>query len=147
MGYQEKKNILVIVMHVLITIGYFGYVATQYTALVPEADLLTFWAKAIVIMAPLYAVMHLVAIFIFTAIHKQLTGEGFPKFIDERDKLIELKSLRVEYFVVIFSIFASMLSVLMGATITTTFVVLITGMLLSGFLAPLIRFMLYRADT
>jgi len=146
MGYQEKKNILIAVTHVVISIGYFGYVAGKYASLSEGADLLTFWAKAIVVMVPVYIVIHLIVIFIFTAVHKYRTGEGFPRFVDERDKLIELKAMRVKYFVVIFGLFASMVSVLMGATITIAFVILIGGMLASGFLAPLTHFILYRLD-
>jgi len=113
MGYQEKKNILLAIMQVIISVGYFYYVAGQYANLIPEADLFVFWAKMIVIMIPVFMTTQLLAIFVFTAIHKKQTGEGFPKIFDERDKIIELKSLRIEYFIFIFGFFASMASILM----------------------------------
>lgn len=146
MGYQEKKSILLAITQVLLTIGYFWHVAGQYAALAPDADLLLFWAKTIVVMVPVFMAGHITALIVFTILNKQITGESVPKFQDERDKLIELKATRIEYFTIILGVFASMVYVWRGDGLTTMFIVLITGLVLSGFLTQMTRIILYRLD-
>ncbi len=144
MNYREKMSLLTIATTLFITAIYYGVVYQKYQDLSADANLFDFWATVVVLMVPIYIAVHLLSIFVFTFINKKLTGEGFPKFTDERDKLIELKAVRGDYFGVILGIFSAMLAGSLGASITTSFVLLITGMTLAGLLSNAIRFYLYR---
>ena len=108
MSYQEKMSLLTIAATIGISAVYYGFVYQDYNTLSAEADKFDFWATAIVLMLPVYIVAHLVIILVFTFFNKRLTGEGFPKHTDERDKIIQLKTLRGNYFGVLASLFLAM---------------------------------------
>ncbi len=147
MDYQEKRSLILTLNHIAISTIYFTCVFISYANLTSGSDLLSFWAKTIVLMIPVFVISHLLILFIFTFINKRITGDGFPKFIDERDKLIELKAIRVEYFCVIFGIFASMAALWTGSSVTITFMILISGMVASGLLSQITKFFLYRLSS
>ena len=60
---------------------------------------LQFWAKAILIAIPISIANKIVVTIIFAIGNYVITREDFPRFEDERDKLIELKSTRNSYFI------------------------------------------------
>jgi hypothetical protein len=76
-------------------------------------------------------VVRLVIEIIFIIINWIVTKEKAPSFADELDKMIELKAMRVSYFVFILGFLLAMGSLVVQKTPSSMFII----MFLSGFIA------------
>jgi hypothetical protein len=145
MSYQEKQA-LVSLSGILLVLGLYGlYVFRHYpdTLLMMNNDF-RFWGKAFLVLIPVMIVAQIIIHIIFAIINKIATDEDMPSIRDERDKLIELKALRVSHWTFIAGFLMSMGSQAMGMQPWVMFITLVAA----GFLAPcvsaLTKFYLYR---
>ncbi len=95
----------------IITIVIFGYYFSRvFSALnqptVDTSGLITLFIGVVFAMIVLEIVSHIT----LTAIYKKEAND----FNDERDKLIELKAIRISYYILILGVFQAVVSLLMG---------------------------------
>lgn len=134
MEHQEKQSIVSITGSVLVIGIYSLYVYRNYI----QADLellndFQFWGKSFLYLIPIGIVVQIVIHIVFAIANRIITQEDMPDFTDERDKLIELKSIRISHWIFIFGFMLAMGSLAMGMKPYVMFLTLIS----SGFLASL----------
>ncbi len=134
MGHQEKQSIVSIIGSVLVIGFYSLYVYRNYI----QADLellndFQFWGKSFLYLIPVAIVVQIVIHIVFAIADRIITKEDMPGFTDERDKLIELKSIRISHWIFILGFMLAMGSLAMGMKPYVMFLTLIS----SGFLASL----------
>ena len=147
MSYQEKKTITIILTTIAFTAGYFFRVNQIYIERGSDVDPLTFWSGVILLMVPLGILSHIATQILLAAVYKIQTGESPPSKDDERDKLIELKTLRVSYYLFMLGFFTSLALGLRGSSLTTVFLTLIVSMIGSGLIGEITRYFLYRKQS
>lgn len=134
MGHHEKQSLVSIIGSVLIIAFYSMYVYKNYVA--GNLEILNdfqFWGKSFLYLIPISIVVNIVIHIVFAIANRIITQEDIPDITDERDKLIELKSIRISHWIFIFGFMLSMGSLAMGMKPYVMFLTLIS----SGFLASL----------
>ena len=134
MGHKEKQSIVSIIGSVLVIGFYSMYVYRNYI----QADLellndFQFWGKSFLYLIPVGIVVQIVIHIVFAIANRIITQEDMPDITDERDKLIELKSIRISHWIFIIGFMLAMGSLAMGMKPYVMFLTLIS----SGFLASL----------
>ncbi|PYI54550.1 hypothetical protein [Paenibacillus flagellatus] len=145
MSYQEKKQIVSLFSAFLVFGAYCWIVYIRYNDMLPEGtELIRFWGAAMLILVPVTMVARLIIEILFIVINWLSTKEAAPSFTDELDKIIDLKAIRISYFVFILGFFMAMGSLVVQTSLTSMFVILF----LAGFTADvagiLWRLHLYR---
>jgi len=134
MGHHEKQSIVSIIGSVLVIGFYSLYVYRNY--ILADMELLNdfqFWGKSFLYLIPVAIVVQIVIHIIFAIANRIITQEEMPDITDERDKLIELKSIRISHWIFILGFMLAMGSLAMGMKPYIMFLTLIS----SGFLASL----------
>lgn len=150
MSYPQKKTILNIIIGILILMGYFYFInkegILESTDVKEWANLIFkyigFSAIAIVILQIIFHVKEAVVI----AIKEKNKNEKaidtkVKKYfqINEKDKLIELKAIRVGYTFAIIGFICGILALILDYTVVcmlnTIFVFFIIGFIIEGFVA------------
>ncbi|MWC30961.1 hypothetical protein [Paenibacillus sp. MMS18-CY102] len=132
MSYQEKKNIVSLISSIMIFGSYCLYVYMKYKdAIMEGTELFRFWGAVILILIPVTIVAKIVIEIVFIIINRIATKEVEPSFADEFDKQIELRAMRVSYFVFILGFLLAMASLVLEMNVSVMFATLI----LSGFLS------------
>ena len=144
--YRKEKEILVSLVSTLLIFGCYSLVVYyKYIAGDPEIiNDFKFWGKAFLILIPVSIVAQIIIHIVFAIINKIATNEDIPVISDERDKLIELKAVRISHWIFIFGFMLAMGSMAAGMQPWVMFLTLI----FSGFIATLVseiaRFIFYR---
>jgi hypothetical protein len=134
MGHQEKQSIVSIIGSVLVIGFYSMYVYNNYIAGNPEIlNDFTFWGKSFLYLIPVGIVVNIVIHIVFAIANRIVTQEDMPCFTDERDKIIELKSIRISHWIFILGFMLAMGSLAFGMKPYVMFLALIS----SGFLASI----------
>jgi hypothetical protein len=135
MYYAREKRILVTLISSMLILGFYSlYVYQKYMA--GNLDVINdfrFWGKAFLILIPVSIVAQIIIHIVFFIINKIVTNEDIPTITDERDKLIELKAIRISHWVFIFGFLLSMGSQAFGMPPFIMFITLIY----SGFIAAI----------
>jgi len=134
MGHHEKQSIVSIIGSVLVMGFYSLYIYRNYIQ--ADLDLLNnfqFWGKSFLYLIPVSIVVQIVIHIVFAIANRIITNEDMPDITDERDKLIELKSIRISHWIFIFGFMLAMGSLALGMKPYVMFLTLIS----SGFLASL----------
>ena len=135
MGQKEKQSIVSIIGSVL-TIGLYSlYVYKNYIA--GDLEILNdfqFWGKSFLWLIPIAIVVQIVIHIVFAIGNAIITKENMPDLTDERDKLIELKSIRISHWIFTLGFMLSMGSLAFGMKPYVMFLSLLS----SGFLASLV---------
>lgn len=144
MSYQERKNIVNILSTLLISGIYFWYVFQSH----PEAgmstgELLKFWAITILVLIPVTIVAKVVILIVFSIANTIATREMEDK-LDERDKLIELKSTRIGQGMFTAAFFLAMAALAMDMSANAMFTILICGGIVSEISGNLAQLYFYR---
>ena len=134
MGHHEKQSIVSIIGSVLVIGIYSLYVYRHYT----QADIgllndFQFWGKSFLYLIPVAIVVQIVIQILFAIANRIITQEDLPDITDERDKLIELKCIRISHWIFIAGFMLAMGSLAMGMKPWVMFLILIS----SGFVASL----------
>jgi len=134
MGQQEKQSIVSIIGSVLVIGFYSLYVYRNYI----QADLellndFQFWGKSFLYLIPVAIVVQIVIQILFAIANRIITQEDLSDITDERDKLIELKSIRISHWIFVLGFMLAMGSLAMGMKPYVMFLTLIS----SGFVASL----------
>lgn len=131
---KEKMIVLAIISTIAIFAAYAFYIYYIYISVNPSliSDF-RFLSKAVLMLIPVTIVAQLIVHIIFAIINKIVTNEEISSFNDERDKLIELKAIRISHWTFILGFFTAMGSQAIGMQSWVMFFILI----LSGFLAAI----------
>lgn len=95
-------------------------------------------------MIPIAIVAQIIIHIIFAIINKMVTNEDMPTTDDERDKLIELKSIRISHWIFTIGFMLAMGSQAIDMKPWVMFVTLISSGFLSSMVSELARFYFYR---
>lgn len=132
MSYQEKRSLVSAISSVIIIGLYSLYVYQNYIAgNIAIINDFKFWGKSFLYLIPISIVAQIVIHIIFAIINKIAADEEDPEITDERDKLIELKSIRISHWIFTAGFVLSMGTLSMGMQPWVMFVTLI----ISGFIA------------
>lgn len=108
MTYQENRSLTNILSTIIITGGYALIVYQRYlNGSIDTSDVFKFWAITILIFIPISIVARIIIMIIFSianSVVQTAKGEELENldFVDERDKLIELKATKIS--LIIFSL-------------------------------------------
>jgi hypothetical protein len=132
MSYQEKRSLVTLINIVLILGLYCLYVMHKYhDTIISNPNDFKFWGKIFLILIPVSIIGQIINHILFGIINKVVTNEDIPIISDERDKLIELKAIRISHWIFTFGFLLSMVTQVMGMQ---PWVMIIT-MVGSGFVA------------
>jgi hypothetical protein len=111
MDHKEKQSLVTAISLILIfalysTVVYYNYIADSFAIL----DDFKFWGKAFLVLIAITIVSQIVIHIIFIIINKIVTNEDIETKTDERDKLIELKAMRIAHWVFSVGFLLSMIS-------------------------------------
>lgn len=132
MTYQEKKSIVSLISTIIIFGVYCAYMYPQYPFGVQESTaMFRFWGSFVLILTLVSIVAHIVNSIAFNIVFRITTGEKEPSFVDEMDKIIELRSFRNSFFVFVLGFLLAMGSLVIEQPLQVMFVILI----ISGFIS------------
>ncbi|MCW3117125.1 MAG: hypothetical protein JWM28_1207 [Chitinophagaceae bacterium] len=145
MDNKEKQVLVTAISMILIFGGYSLYVYNNYIS--EDLNIINdfkFWGKAFLILIPVSIVAQIIIHIVFAIINKIVTNEDMPAITDERDKLIELKTIRISHWTFLFGFFLSMGSQAMGMQPWVMFLTLILSGFISAMVSEVARFYFYR---
>ncbi len=146
MSYQEK-SIFVNLFSSIVVFGIYGYFMLQMYQegqFVGEegAQLV---GKSVLWLMGAGIVFHIIAHILFNIIYAIVKRESNPSFVvDERDRLIELRSLRVAYYLLGAGFVGAMVALATGQGVFVAFNILIVSLPVSGLAESLTQLFLYR---
>ena len=145
MSYQERRSLLAIISSIVIAAVYFAYMLQRAAAdgVDVEQDS-RFWASSILILIPVSIVARIVIHIFFSIGNTIATRERETELLDERDKLIELKSSQNGSSVFIIGFIASLVTVVVGLPPAAMFITLIVAGLLSALVTEVSQLLYYR---
>jgi hypothetical protein len=143
---QKEKQVLVTIIATILILGLYSlYVYNKYIASDPEIiNNFRFWGKSFIILIPVAIVAQIIIHIIFAIINRMVTNEDIPTKDDERDRLIELKSIRISHWIFTLGFMLAMGSQALGMQPWVMFVTLISSGFVSGIVSETARFFYYR---
>jgi hypothetical protein len=145
MDNKEKQILVTIINLVLIFVGYSLYLYNMY--IVDDFNILNdfkFWGKAFLILIPITIVAQIIIHIIFAIINKIVTNEDMETKSDERDKLINLKAIRVSHRIFTAGFLLSMVTLVLGMPVYVMFLTLVCSGFLSGIISEIAKVYYYR---
>jgi hypothetical protein len=136
MDIKEKRILTSLIGSVVVMALYAWYVYSRYIAGSP--DLLndfSFWGKSFLVLIPVGIVAQIVLQILFAIITRITSGKDADEPDDERDKLIELKAIKISHYLFIIGFMLAMGSLALGMKPWFMFVMLIA----SGFIATIVN--------
>ncbi|MBI5540220.1 MAG: hypothetical protein HY951_09200 [Bacteroidia bacterium] len=103
-----------------------------------------FWGKAFLILIPVAILAQIIIYIVFAIINKMITNEDIPNLSDERDKLIDLKAIRISHWIFTLGFMLAMGSQAIGMQPYIMFVVLIFSGFASSIIAEIAKLYFYR---
>lgn len=145
MSYQERRSIVNLISSILITVLYSAYMIQRY----PQAeayspDVFHFWGSFFLILIVVSIVARIIIYILFSIINAIATQEQEPDITDERDRLIELKSMRNGFYVFIIGFVVAMVTIAAGQPPTMMFITLLCAGLVSDMISTISEFYFYR---
>jgi hypothetical protein len=145
MGQQEKQSIVSIIGSVLVIGFYSLYIYRHYIQADPGLlNDFQFWGKSFLYLIPVSIVVQVVIHVLFAIADRIVTQEDQPDITDERDKLIELKSIRISHWVFIVGFMLAMGSLALGMKPYVMFLTLISSGFISSLASEITKIILYR---
>lgn len=145
LSYQEKQILVSLFNTMIIMAAYFYYLHNRYSAFSAEmlSDL-QLLGKSFLMLIPITIVVQIVFLIIFHIVLHITSSEKIPDLTDERDKLIELKSLRISHWVFITGFFLAMGSQALEMKPFVMFLMLIISGFLAGIVSDIAKLVYYR---
>jgi hypothetical protein len=136
MDIKEKRIFISLIGSVLILGFYALYVYNRYIDGNPDIlNDFRFWGKSFLILIPVAIVTQIIIQIIFAIYVHATSKEEIDPVEDERDKLIELKAIKISHYLFIVGFMLAMGSLALGSQPWIMFVVLIS----SGFIASVVN--------
>lgn len=146
MDIKEKRILVSLLSSVLVILFYAWYVYSRYIADNPAIlNDFKFWGTSFIILIPVAIGIQIVIQIIFAIItHILNKGEEIDPIDDERDKLIELKAIKVSHYLFILGFVLAMGALAMGMQPWVMFVVLISSGFTASMVNEILRLYYYR---
>ena len=145
MEQKEKQVLVSLIASLIIIVFYSLWVYSKYIESNPGIiNDLKFWGRSFIVLIPVAIITQIVIHILFAIINKIVTGEDLSDKDDERDKLIELKSLRVSHCVFVVGFMSAMGAVALGMELWVMFVTLIFSGFLSDLISSTVKIWYYR---
>lgn len=145
MSFQEKRSLVVLICTILGMGLYSLYLFNKYQdQILSSPNDFKFWGKSFLIMIPVLIAVHIIGQIVFAIINKIVTNEDMPTITDERDKLIELKAIRISHWVFGLGFVLAMGSQAIGMQPWVLFITLISSCFVSCVLEESTKIYLYR---
>jgi hypothetical protein len=146
MDIKEKRILVSLLSSVLVILFYAWYVYSRYIADNPAIlNDFKFWGTSFIILIPVAIGIQIVIQIIFAIItHILNKGEEIDPIEDERDKLIELKAIKVSHYLFILGFVLAMGTLAMGMQPWVMFVVLISSGFTASMVNEILRLYYYR---
>jgi hypothetical protein len=143
---QKEKQILVTIISTMLIFGLYSlYVYNKYITVNPDViNDFKFWGKAFLILIPVSIVAQINIHIIFSIINKIVTNEDMPTLSDERDKLIELKAIRISHWIFTLGFLMAMGSQAFDMKPWVMFILLIFSGFVSGMASEVAKIYFYR---
>jgi hypothetical protein len=145
MDNKEKQILVTVIGMILIIACYSLYVYNKFIAV--NFNIINdfkFWGKTFLILIPVTIVFQIIIHIVFAIINKIVTNEDMPTLVDERDKLIDLKAIRISHWIFTLGFLLSMVSLVMGMPPYVMFITLIASGFISGIVSELAKIYFYR---
>lgn len=134
MSRIEKDNYISLFTTLITTIPYLVYTFIKYNSENLNSDEeLKYWVTAILILIPIRIVSEIIVTIIVAIFQAAIKQEDHSDLVDERDKLIELKSLRNSHWVFVIGTVTSLISFLAYESAWVIF----GGILIAGFVSEI----------
>jgi len=146
MTHKEKNSIVALISGVIVFAIYAYFTRQMYQAgLFEGAGAGVQIGRSVLWLIAGGIVVHMVAMIVFNIVHAIITKEAKPSFvIDERDRMIELRSLRVAYYIIGAGFVASMIALTLEQTYFVTFNIMIFSFFAASVVEGLMQLLLYR---
>lgn len=145
MHSKEKQTLVTLISSTVIMIIYAIYVYQKQVIPDPEIiNNLQFWGKSFLWFIPIAIVAMIVIHIIFTIINKIVTNEDLDDVQDERDKLIELKCIRISHRLFTMGFIMAFGSQALGMQTWVMMVIFILSGLVSSLVSEIAKFIMYR---
>jgi len=145
MSYQERRSIVSLISTILICAFYFSDAFQKYPqtgAYSPE--LFYYWGKTILFLILVSIGAKIVIHIVFSILNTIATKEEEPSFMDERDKLIQLKSMRNSLYIFMVGFLLAMIPLVLNMQPTVMFIILVFAGILSEAVGDISQFFFYR---
>ena len=114
------------------------------TCALPIFNDFQFWGKSFLWLIPIGIGVQIVIHILFAIGNRIVTQEDMPDITDERDKLIELKSIRISHWIFVFGFMLSMGSLAFGMKPYVMFITLLSSGFLASLTAEVAKIIYYR---
>lgn len=145
MDSKEKQIMVTAISLMLIFAIYSIYVYNKYIA--DNFMILNdfkFWGRSFLILIPVTILAQINIHIVFHIINKIVTNEDLPTISDERDKLIDLKALRISHWIFTTGFLLSMIALAIGMPPYVMFLTLIASGYISGIVSEIAKIYFYR---
>ncbi len=147
MTYYSKKAIVSIAGIVLTFIPFYINIMNQIQLFEMESkETLALWGQFFIILLITNVGIKIVSIIIFNIINSIIAKEKEPKIVDERDQIIELKSVRNFCFVFSLGFFLAMAVLMFNGPLTLMFQILAFAFPISGIVLELSYILYYERE-
>jgi hypothetical protein len=145
MDIKEKRILVSLIGSVLVFLFYALYVYNKHIAGSPEIiNDFQFWGKAFLFMIPVAIVAQIIIHIILAIIAKITTNEDLDIIDDERDKLIELKSIKISHYIFLAGFMTAMIWLAIGAQPGLMFILLFSSGFFASIIGEIARLYYYR---
>jgi hypothetical protein len=143
---QKERQIVVTILSSVITIGL--YVLYVYNKQVDgNFEVLNdfrFWGKSFLWLIPVAIVAQIIIHIVYAIINRIVTNEDVPTTNDERDRMIELKAIRVSHWIFTTGFICAMGVLAFGAKPSAMFIILLASGLGASIISELVKLYYYR---
>jgi hypothetical protein len=145
MDQKEKQILVTSISMIAIFVCYSLYVYYKYVAdNIAIIDDFKFWGKAFLIFIPVTIIAQIIIHIVFAIINKMVTNEDMDTRSDERDKLIDLKAIRISHWIFTIGFLFAMASLAFGLPPYLMFITLFASGLVSSIISEVAKIYFYR---
>ncbi|MCK5732366.1 MAG: hypothetical protein KAH13_05060 [Tenericutes bacterium] len=151
MTYNEKKSLTNIVSSVLITTIYAIIIYQKYlNGVLDDSNIFKFWAIIILIFIPISIVARIIIMIVFHILESVVqTAKGNDiedemDVVDERDKLIQVKSTATSMYIFMLGFVLALVTQLFNASNHVFFIVLVVSSLITDIVSESLIIRYYR---
>lgn len=145
MSTQERRALASLFTNLLLVVVFLMYALPRNPAGNPySADVFHFWGLVIVVFVPVSIVVNIIMSMVISIVYSIVTHEESSSIADERDRFIELKSLRNALYVFAGGFFLAMGSLVLNIAPSAMFIILMISGSGSGIVGAISQLSLYR---
>lgn len=144
MSYQERENIVDIVSSMAILAVFAWYLLGRISGDLALWNDRVFWATMFLVLIIGSIIARIVIIIIFNIVHRIATQEAEPGFLDERDRAIEFRAIRLAHWIFVIGVIAAIGTQAFGLPIAGLFLIVLLAGFASDLVSTVLRIILYR---